>query len=320
MTRADPANRYPVVVVIPTRNSRRWIRDCLTSIGTLDPAPAAVVVVDNGSSDGTQLEVAHVSPATELIELPTNVGYGTAVNLGAARHPDLHVLALNVDTVVGPDGLDLLMARLEEDERTAVVAPALFNADGSPQPSVQAFPTLRALWAQAIGLDRFGRWKNRPRLGARGERVEWVTGAALLIRRSAFDEVGGFDPAYHFYVEDLDLQRRLVTAGWSVVFEPEAHVVHHGGHRVVPAQQFSWLHDGFERYFGRHHGRRQQVLGRVALIAVASTRLIAWSVMALLPARRSDSKAWMAMYGGGVRHSLAALPGAIRRSHDAAAR
>ncbi len=102
----------PVVVVIPTLNSRGWIRDCLGSLETLDPPAAAVVVVDNGSTDGTQAEVARVSSNEELIQLPSNVGYGTAVNAGAARHPHLHVLALNVDTVVDRDALGRLMARL----------------------------------------------------------------------------------------------------------------------------------------------------------------------------------------------------------------
>lgn len=300
-----------VAVVIPTYNSRRWIDGCLESI--LGGGEAEVVqVVDNGSSDGTLAHLEARWPGVMVLALEANVGYGAAVNAGAELWPGRDVLALNADTVLRPGALAALRRTMAAGERVGVVAPRLLNADGSPQPSAHPEPSLAHLARHALGL------VPEASTGSEGEpfEVAWATGAALLIRRTAWDEVGGFDPAYRFFVEEVDLQARLRDRGWSVVLEPAARVEHFGGARPIEASLFALSHDGWERYFGVRHGPAQQVLVRALLCLVAASRLGLWGARALLRRRgREEATSWARMFAGATALSALRLPGAALRRH-----
>jgi N-acetylglucosaminyl-diphospho-decaprenol L-rhamnosyltransferase len=247
------------------------------------------------------------------------LGYGSAVNAGAELWPQHHVLALNADTVAAPGALARLARTMAAGDRAGLVAPRLVEPDGTLQRSLYDFPSLGGFARQAIGLERTvkaTRGGSREESADRAFEIDWASGAALLVRRQAWDAVGGFDPAYRFFVEEVDLQRRLRDAGWSVLFEPRAQVTHFGGAQPIPATRFALAHDGWERYFGSRHGRPRQVAARLLLCAVAASRCALWAALAILkPSARRESLRWMRMFAGVTVLSLAKLPGAVLRRH-----
>jgi GT2 family glycosyltransferase len=307
-------------VAIATHDSMRWIDGCLASVAGQDYAGAVVQVVDNGSTDGTAEHVEARWPGVHVLRLPENVGYGAALNAGARLWPGHHVFALNADTVVQEQALRRLAETLSADGELAVVAPWLENADGSLQHSAHEFPSLAAFAREVVGLKvaaRLGGAEVLDEIRSAPVYADWATGAALLIRREAWDAVGGFDPRYHFFVEEVDLQRRLRDVGYRVALDPRARVTHFGGRKPIPPSRFARAHDGWERYFGTRHGRRAQLLARTLLCGIAATRCAFWLAIAVArPRRRLEAARWAWMFARVVALSAPKLPGAAVRRHS----
>lgn len=302
-----------IAVVIPCHDSLRHVDACLRSLESQGGVDLEVVVVDNASTDGTATHIRAHHPRVSLLELPTNVGYGGAVNVGADTVPGTDVLALNVDTRL-PEGCLATLARtLARHPDTGVVAPRLKNPDGTLQLSLHRLPTLPRLLAEALLLDR------APTLGARlgyhlpasahrrPSVIGWATGAALLVRREAWDGVGGFDPEYFFFVEEIDLQRRIAEQGWAVRFEPGADVMHEGGKRPLSPDTFLCAHDGFQRFFTDWRGSAAGRTARAILCLTALTRWLGWRAVQFVRPSHPDAAAWARMFGEVGRRSVLAL-------------
>ncbi|HEX2190634.1 MAG TPA: glycosyltransferase family 2 protein, partial [Longimicrobiaceae bacterium] len=207
----------PSAVVVVNHNTRELLRACLASL----PSGVPAVVVDNASTDGSAEMVRASFPHAVLLADGTNPGYGAAANRGVRACAAEHVLVLNSDTRLEPGALEALGAHLDRHPRAAVAGPALLNPDGSPQASCFPFPgtlgwllendPVAPLAVRIPGLRGRLLCASPPR---RAAAVPWVLGAALAVRRSAFEEVGGFDEAYFMYFEEVDLCRRLASAGW----------------------------------------------------------------------------------------------------------
>ncbi|WP_219731550.1 glycosyltransferase family 2 protein [Frigoribacterium sp. NBH87] len=210
-------------------------------VGSLAPngfPPGRVVVVDNGSTDGAPEAVAEAHPEVTLVRAPGNVGYGRAVNLGAeqARSADEWLLVCNPDTLATPDTLARLLEAAHRAPRAGALGPRVLDPDGSVYPSARALPSIRTGIGHALlsGVWPSNPWTRRYQqrdvsASASPAEVGWLSGAFLLLRREAFDQIGGFDPDFFMYFEDVDLGRRLAEAGWSNLFVPEAVVTHVGG-------------------------------------------------------------------------------------------
>jgi N-acetylglucosaminyl-diphospho-decaprenol L-rhamnosyltransferase len=223
--------------VVVNFNTGTALAECVASLRSA--GVGEVVVVDNGSADRSLAALAEVDSAARIVRVKMNLGYGTAVNRGAALAAAPFLLVTNPDIVVGPDAVDVLVARLSSEPDLAVVGPLIRDPRGAAYPSARSFPSFAVGAAHAF-LGLFwptNRWTKRYRGEAapdaseqgRAREVDWVSGACVLLRREAFDSVGGFDEGYFMYVEDLDLCWRLRRAGWRVLFEPAATVVHHQG-------------------------------------------------------------------------------------------
>ncbi len=210
--------------------------DCVRSV-LADSSAGAVelVVVDNGSRDGSVDELLAAFPDVRVIRAPGNVGYARAANLGTAVTKAPIVAVLNPDTAIEAGAAGALLERLVHEPRLAACGPRLRNLDGTDYPSARSFPSVPV----AIGHGLFGLWwPTNPftvryrQLGADPavpRLVDWVSGAAVWLRRSALDEVGGWDERYFMYLEDTDLCWRLRRAGWEVAYEPSAVIVHAQG-------------------------------------------------------------------------------------------
>jgi GT2 family glycosyltransferase len=250
-----------IAVAIVNWNARDHLRRCLSS--ALAERPVQCVVVDNGSTDGSADVVAREFPAVDLLVDTGNPGYGAASNRAMARCTAPYVLLLNSDTVLRPGALGALAGYLDRRPRAGLVGPRLVNPDGTLQRSCYPFPrpllphirtTPLARLARLVPVvrDRYvGTW---PHTYAR--RVPWVVGAALAIRRDAFDAVGGFDQSFYMYFEEVDLAFRLRAAGWETHFAPVTDVVHVGGvssRQVRAAMLAHWCLSSM--HFYRQHYR-----------------------------------------------------------------
>lgn len=230
---AAGTHQHRVVVAVVSWNTRRLLDRCLLSLEASARAGVAEVwVVDNASSDGSPEMVRERHPWVNLIARRDNLGYGRAVNLVAARTSSPWFVLANADVVVAPEALDRLMAAGEADPGAGIIAPRLVLPDGQTQHLAWAFPTVGATLVQNLGARIVPQWLG-DRLAIPGawdpdrrRRIPWAVGAFLLVRRTAWDRVGGFDPGHWMSAEDLDLGWRMLQAGWATRYEPAA-VVHH---------------------------------------------------------------------------------------------
>jgi GT2 family glycosyltransferase len=224
------ADAGSVACVVVTYDALPWIDRCLESVAGLD-----TVVVDNASSDGTVGAVRERFPAVSIVEAE-NRGLAAGWNRGLAETSAEHVLVLNADAWLVDKALDALVAAAARHARAAVVGPRLLNPDGSLQRSVRGFPSawrlateylyLRKLAPRSQALNAFyGAGFDH----ASEREVEWLMGSCMLLRRTAYDDVGPFDERYFLFSEEVDWMRRASDRGWSVVFTPEARCVHVGG-------------------------------------------------------------------------------------------
>ena len=285
----SPSSLPDVAVVIVNHETRD---DLLACLETLDAAGAGeVVVVDCGSTDGSVDAVREARPTIPVLALD-NVGYGRGANAGVAHTNAPLIVVANADTRFAPGSLRLLARAFVDQPDVAAAGPQVRYPDGRRQASARTFPTL----GQAAGHAVLGLWWPRnPWTRAyrqtdadptRARDVDWLSGCALMLRREAFDAVGGFDPGYWMFVEDVDLGFRLRQAGWRVRFEPDAQVEHAVGAsasrkraRMVIAHARS-LDRFYRRAYAHGVGRLAQPFVRIGLglwvaLVLAWNRLVA---------------------------------------------
>jgi GT2 family glycosyltransferase len=220
-----------MAVAIVNWNTRDLLRDCLRSLaeqGALD-----IVVVDNGSTDGSPEMVRAEFPHVILEIDHTNPGYGAAANRACARCRGEYILVLNSDTVLRPGSIAALTAYLDAHPKAGIVGPRLLNPDGSLQRSCFPFPGpwvplfKRQPFAAIADLVPSLREAHPGRFAHdTARRTPWVLGAALAVRRTAFEAIGGFDASFVMYYEEVDLCYRMLQAGWETHFTPSAEIVH----------------------------------------------------------------------------------------------
>ncbi|HTL41904.1 MAG TPA: glycosyltransferase family 2 protein [Pseudolysinimonas sp.] len=215
-------------------HSNRVLGGFLDSIAAT--TPVRIVVVDNAPGSDNAASLAAQAHA-DYIPLASNPGYGGAINRGVRELPASveWVLISNPDVVLAPGAIDALRTTGSSDPTIGAVGPAVLNPDRSVYPSARAVPSLRT----GIGHALFANlWQRNPwtlayrrETDASGRRdAGWLSGSCLLVRRAAFEAIGGFDEGYFMYFEDVDLGFRLGKAGYRNVYEPAASVTHVGAH------------------------------------------------------------------------------------------
>jgi N-acetylglucosaminyl-diphospho-decaprenol L-rhamnosyltransferase len=247
----------PVALVLVSHDTREEVLACLRGLGP-DPADE-VVVVDCGSADGTADAVRAMAPGVRVVEL-VNAGFARGANAGVRATTAPVVVVANADVRFPHRGLRALAAAVLAADDRGAVGPRVVYPDGSPQASARRLPTA----GQAIGHALVGRiapdnrWTRRYRALDRDPTLprtaDWLSGCALALRRRAFDELGGFDPGYFLYVEDVDLGTRLRAAGWTLWYEPAVTVVHRVGASTSSHRVRALVHHarGLDRYLARH--------------------------------------------------------------------
>ena len=248
----------PMTIVIVSYNSRELLRACLASIES--EGCDQVTVVDNTSSDGSDELVMREFPWVQLIKNKKNDGYGAAANLAIASCSSEYILLLNSDTLLQPGTLQALCEYLDQHPQVAIVGPSLVNPDRTSQASCFPFPTPLQIIRKETSLSKI--WPDDLSNGSPcfAQGVPWVLGAALAIRRSAFESVGEFDRSFFMYYEEVDLCYRLNKAGWQTHFMPGAPVTHIGAastkqYRAAMAQQF---YKSLCYFYQQHYSRRER--------------------------------------------------------------
>ena len=264
---ADVAARVAAVVV--DYDAGELLGSCVRSL--LDDGVHRIVVVENG--DPRTARRALEGLTVPLVATGRNLGYGAGANRGIASSGDSdYVLVCNPDLRVHPGATERLAAALDAHPDWAIVGPRIVDPSGVEYPSVRRFPSMtdaagHALLALVRPDNRFSR-RYRDDVGRETRAVDWVSGACFLARRTALEELGGFDEAYFMFAEDIDLCWRARRAGWGVGVEPHAEVTHvhgvsrrHHPYRMLIAHHRSAL---------RFEARRAQGVERLALPAAAA--------------------------------------------------
>lgn len=282
MTAPDARAAAAVVAVVVNYNAASHLPGCLSSLqaaGVRD-----IVVVDNGSVDGSGEVVASVAPDATWLPLGANLGYGAAANRAARLRPGRDVLVCNPDIEVRTGAVAALACALRDDPGLGLAGARLLNSDGSVYPSARTFPDL----IDAFGHGLLGlvapnnpftrRYRMLDRVYDEPADVDWVSGAFVLIRRRTWEEIGGFDPRYFMYLEDVDLCWRAGRAGWRVGYVPDAEVVHVQGvsaaqhpYRMLVAHHLSMWRFARQTSVGARRWALPVVaVGLVCRVAVAS--------------------------------------------------
>ncbi|MGH9127189.1 MAG: glycosyltransferase, partial [Acidimicrobiales bacterium] len=261
-------------VVIVTYQSAPHLGSCLASL----PTNARVVVVDNNSTDDSAaIAGEHGVP---VLRNAANRGFAAAANQGAAVGREDLILFLNPDAVVAPADLSRLAEAALDDDSIAVVGPCLVSPEGRGQRPWWPFPSPLGSWCEAAGIHRMGarlgpRQAAEPR-NAGATDVAFVVGACFLVRRVAFEALGGFDEDFWLYGEEADFCRRAADTGWRVRYVPDAQAVHVGGGSSsgadgdVVREHFA---RGTDRVIRKHHGRAALLSHRLALLAGSAARV-----------------------------------------------
>jgi N-acetylglucosaminyl-diphospho-decaprenol L-rhamnosyltransferase len=258
--------------------------------------PLEIVLVNNGGVD--PLDARRLaSPSAIVLSPGRNLGYGAACNLAARRASGGYLLFCNNDVELRPGSLEALLAALDRYPSVGAVGPRFLNEAGHAVASIGRAPSPRRILFENLFLPRllpglaFFQGHHTARIRHdRARDVETLLGALVLVRRSAFEAVGGFDERYFFYSEDSDLFQRLRRKGWRIRFEPASEAVHVGGlaSRTVPQAQLDrWMHESLVLYARRHHGPRGERWTRGALQLGAWLR---WLLALLQPGAAGASR------------------------------
>jgi GT2 family glycosyltransferase len=263
-------SRPTVSVVVVSYNTRDLLRRCLRKL--IDQGQE-VLVVDNASTDGSAELVRTEFPGVRLIAMAKNVGYGAGANAGLRATDGPCVLLLNADAWPEDGAVERLLEHAEREPGVAMVGPRLVDERGRPQRSVFAQPLGGFALATSTAFPHlvsgaYGLWQRAIRRDRVVEAREFVMGAALLMRRDAVVQVGGFDEAFFMYDEEVDLAFRLRRAGWRIEFCPSAVFVHIGGAstRTAPEQMRRERLRSHIRFLAKHRGLRTARSGRRLLV------------------------------------------------------
>jgi len=270
-----------LTVVVVTYSPGETLVDFLASLEEATRRPYEVVLADNGSTDGYPERAAREHSRVRLLPTGGNIGYGAAANAGLAGRTSGYALVANPDVRFEPGSVDVLLDAVGRWPRAATLGPAIRTPEGAIYPSARELPSLSTgighalvgwIWPANPWTARYRRELDEPVERTAG----WLSGSCFLVDLEAFASVGGFDPGYFMYFEDVDLARRLAQRGWLHVYVPTAVVTHEGGHatRRQAHRMQRVHHTSALRYLAADYPGRRHVPLRIALRAGLGARML----------------------------------------------
>ena len=294
-TDSEQRTRALISVIYVNWNTRRLLENSLRSLKEhAGDQRLEIIVVDNGSSDGSVSWLREAHPEILVVPLDWNAGFSVGNNEGAAQATGDYLLLLNTDTIVLPSTVSCLVKALEADPTVGCVGARHLNRDGSLQRSMDSFPNLQAdtfTYTELHRLAPIARWLGRRHPWwsdhDRLREVDWINGACMLVRRKAFEQASGFDPEIFIYGEEVDLCWRISKRGWKVVFTPHAEIVHLGGASMdhIAAERLALSYRGLVRFYDKHRSLIARVGVRALLAGTILARAIILVLLSLFPRR-----------------------------------
>jgi len=280
MTTPPPDSDARIAVVTVSYGSAKVLPDFLASIPAAASGAVEIVVADNKPLDDGQIELLTRAAGGRYLPLPENPGYGGGMNravavLGTSIE---WILISNPDVVLGERSIDRLVAAGSSDSSIGAVGPAVLTPGGDVYPSARRVPSLRTGVGHALFYNLWPNniWSRRYLSGMTAEPRDagWLSGSCLLVRRDAFDALGGFDESYFMYFEDVDLGDRMSKAGYRNVYRPDSVVVHTGAHATseASAMMLQAHHESASRFLSRKYSGALLLPLRLALKAGLSAR------------------------------------------------
>jgi GT2 family glycosyltransferase len=291
----------------------KCVRSCIAEIGRAGIS-GEIIIVDNASSDSYPQKFVSLSPSVRVLRNEENLGFSAANNQAIRSSSGENVLILNDDAMLEPDSLGIMIRALQSDLKLGAVGPLLVNPDGSVQAGStnRRFPNIRGSLSPLLHLDRLFERTAFTRdlltldkdLGRTGE-AEHLSGACLLIRRKALDEVGLFDEGFFYLYEDTDLCYSLKTAGWRILYLAEARVVHYGSaslKRRIRSERDTIFLSSLMYYFKKRAFPGRYLSLKLCLTLVVGLRVPAAALFAAFQRHLTRHERWDLM-----RSSLGAL-------------
>lgn len=251
--------------IIVSWNAKRCLFECLESLEKeLNEYHAEIIVVDNGSVDGSSEMVRERFPGVVLIENQENLGFAKANNIGILRSEGKYIYFVNSDVKILNGCIKLMTNYMEKHSNVGLLGPKVLNADHTIQPSCKHFPTLLRSFCRAVALDslfpktRFFEGEFMTCSSSDTiQPVDIIVGCFWMVRRTAIEEVGLLDERFFIYSEDKDWCKRFHEAGWAVIYFPEAKIIHYGGASSAntPIRFYLEMQKANLQYWEKHHGR-----------------------------------------------------------------
>jgi GT2 family glycosyltransferase len=273
-----PGESVLVSILIVNYRAYTELASCLESLRRFRIDDLEVIVVDHSSEPAATAPILQRFPWVRLLAVTTNPGFAAGVNRGACAAKGRHFLLLNPDCVIDEDVAHTLAAWIDEHPRVGAVGPLVREADASIQASARRFPNVttgfagRTTWLSRVWPgNRLTRRNLLTREALRDPiEVDWVSGACMMVRRNAFESVGGMDEQFFLYWEDADLCFRLKRAGWSTVYNPTVGITHLTGSSssLVRRQALIAFHRSAFRYFRKHGGRVARAAAPLVFLAL----------------------------------------------------
>ncbi len=297
-----------VSVIVVNLNTKDLLRACLDSVfAHPDRLAVEVIVVDNHSEDGSVEMVVSRYPSVILQVNPANEGFAKPNNDGMRQAKGKYFFLLNSDAVVLPGCLGALSRFLDGNPQVGACGPMIRYPDGRIQRSVCKTHSLWTHVCDMLFLDKLfpqsrlfggGEMTTNPYDELSPQEVESIMGAAVLVRRAAVDETGGFDERLSVYYNEMDWFRRMRQLGWGIAYVPDACVYHHRGATAAKANWRFELYDEMYKnvfhYYRKHYGLGGVVLYRLLLAVGFVPRAVGWNLASVL--RPSAYRRHMAQY------------------------
>ncbi len=282
-------------IIIVTWNSRKDIKACLDSVLSQGNG-CQIIVLDNGSKDGTVEILRSYAPKITLMENHRNFGFAPAANQGLKAATGRYLLLLNPDTALTPGALGTMAGYLDNHPKVWAIGPQLLNADGSVQPSCRQFPDPMIMVYEFTGLSRlfpksrtFGRWRMGYFDHMTEAAVQQPMGACLMLHREVLEKVGLMDEKnFPMFCNEVDWCRRIAEKGGQIHFIPQAKVYHRHGASTGQARTAMIIssHRSMARYFDKHYpGRFSTLLIKLMLFFGLPFRII-WSLLVTAAKRK----------------------------------
>lgn len=298
----NAVNSAPVLsIVIVTWNGKRYALECLEALHRYESAISPeIIVVDNGSSDGTPAAIRERFPDVRVIENEANFGFAKANNIGMAVSRGKYVCLVNSDVVIPPGCFEKMIEFMDANSDVGLLGPRMLSPTGGIGASVMRLPTVWNTLCCALGLHRIA--SESKLLGGFEmagypyntiDDVEVLTGWFWMIPRAALQQVGGLDERFFMYGEDIDWCQRFHEAGWRVVFFPNAEALHYGAASSgeAPTRFYVEMRRANLQYFRKHHGRLGAVGYQLAIWIHELVRVAVYSVVYRCSRRRRPDAA-----------------------------